>query len=247
MCRVLQLAFLQVQHLTMLSVEVHAASRGSLLPDPEYDPVLFICYYLHDDWPEPITGEVREKVGVLAVDLGKPGTLKGSLKNMSSPVKENTQSSPAKGKSPLKRKSPLKGNYIRKGQALTKGSSSHDTASPIKGHPIAAQSVVLEQDDRPYLDHCGLRVAVSYAETELDLFEQLVKLIREADPDILVGYEIQMSSWGYLNERATNLGFNLIGQICRIPGTIIYQSFLLRCLPLILLTDFVIKQSLCPV
>ena len=38
------------------------------------------------------------------------------------------------------------------------------------------------------------------------------------DSDILIGYEVQMSSWGYLVERAAALNINLTGQLSRIPG-----------------------------
>lgn len=39
------------------------------------------------------------------------------------------------------------------------------------------------------------------------------------DPDILVGYEIQMRSWGYLLQRAAVLGADLCQQLSRVPGT----------------------------
>ncbi len=38
------------------------------------------------------------------------------------------------------------------------------------------------------------------------------------DPDILVGYEIQQHSWGYLLERAAFLDVDLCTQISRLPG-----------------------------
>lgn len=38
-----------VQHLTLLSVECFALSRGLLLPDPRHDAVACICYAIHDD------------------------------------------------------------------------------------------------------------------------------------------------------------------------------------------------------
>lgn len=38
------------------------------------------------------------------------------------------------------------------------------------------------------------------------------------DPDILVGYEVQMRSWGYLLQRARVLGVNLCQQLSRVPG-----------------------------
>ena len=38
------------------------------------------------------------------------------------------------------------------------------------------------------------------------------------DADILIGYEVQKLSWGYLMERAAALNINLTGQLSRIPG-----------------------------
>ena len=56
----------QFQYLTVLSVEVHAASRGDLRPDPEVDPVEAIFYSIFNDIP-PEKGTRRE-TGVLIVD-----------------------------------------------------------------------------------------------------------------------------------------------------------------------------------
>ena len=45
-------------------------------------------------------------------------------------------------------------------------------------------------------------VEVEYEEDELDLINRIVDIIRQFDPDILTGYEVHNSSWGYLIERA---------------------------------------------
>lgn len=37
------------------------------------------------------------------------------------------------------------------------------------------------------------------------------------DPDILVGYEIQKSSWGYLLERGSQLRLDLASMLSRVP------------------------------
>lgn len=39
-------------------------------------------------------------------------------------------------------------------------------------------------------------------ETELDLFNALIDRVKEWDPDILTGWEVQNGSWGYVSERA---------------------------------------------
>lgn len=47
---------------------------------------------------------------------------------------------------------------------------------------------------------------IDYAETEEELFSILIEKVRLYDPDMLVGYEVQNSSWGYLIERGAHLG-----------------------------------------
>lgn len=47
---------------------------------------------------------------------------------------------------------------------------------------------------------------IDYADNEEDLFTLVIEKIRYYDPDMLVGYEVQNSSWGYLVERGAKLG-----------------------------------------
>lgn len=57
---------------------------------------------------------------------------------------------------------------------------------------------------------------VNYFDDEVSLINGFVSFIHACDPDILVGYEIQMLSWGYLIERSATLGVNLYPQLSRI-------------------------------
>jgi len=43
---------------------------------------------------------------------------------------------------------------------------------------------------------------VDAEDSELDVINRLTDIVRERDPDILAGYEVQSSSWGYVIERA---------------------------------------------
>lgn len=67
---------------------------------------------------------------------------------------------------------------------------------------------------------CGLPsdVEVEYVSCEYELLNCLVRLVRAEDPDFLIGYEVVMSSWGYLVERAANLNVNLVNEISRVPS-----------------------------
>lgn len=45
----------------------------------------------------------------------------------------------------------------------------------------------------------------------------LVDLVRKWDPDIFAGYEIELSSWGYLVQRSQAIELNLIPLLSRVP------------------------------
>ncbi|XP_074541987.1 DNA polymerase zeta catalytic subunit isoform X2 [Halichoeres trimaculatus] len=71
----------------------------------------------------------------------------------------------------------------------------------------------------PLLVRSGISgLKVTYAADEKGLFQELITIMRRFDPDILVGYEVQMRSWGYLLQRASALGADLCQQLSRIPG-----------------------------
>jgi DNA polymerase zeta len=66
---------------------------------------------------------------------------------------------------------------------------------------------------------CNSRLVVDYADTEEQLFSLLIGKIRYYDPDMLVGYEIQNASWGYLVERGAQLGYHLLDELSRVMIT----------------------------
>lgn len=59
---------------------------------------------------------------------------------------------------------------------------------------------------------------VTRVNSESALLMELVKLIRKWDPDIFAGYEIEMSSWGYIIQRSQTIQFDLVPLISRIPS-----------------------------
>jgi DNA polymerase elongation subunit (family B) len=54
-----------------------------------------------------------------------------------------------------------------------------------------------------YFDRQGLPkdIIVDAEDSELDAINRLTAIVRKRDPDILAGYEVQSSSWGYIIER----------------------------------------------
>ncbi|KAH9065755.1 hypothetical protein EDB87DRAFT_1593004 [Lactarius vividus] len=60
--------------------------------------------------------------------------------------------------------------------------------------------------------------------TELDLLNATIDLVLELDPDIITGWEIQSSSWGYLGARGSQYGLDVEELISRAPGRVFSNS-----------------------
>ncbi|GLT50443.1 hypothetical protein SLA2020_239300 [Shorea laevis] len=52
---------------------------------------------------------------------------------------------------------------------------------------------------------------------EKELFEHFIKILRSFDPDILMGWDVQGGSLGFLAERAAHLGIGLLNHLSRTP------------------------------
>uniref|UniRef100_A0A3Q1EJP1 DNA polymerase zeta catalytic subunit n=1 Tax=Acanthochromis polyacanthus TaxID=80966 RepID=A0A3Q1EJP1_9TELE len=142
----------EVQHLTLMGMELHARTRRDLEPDPEFDPICALFYCLSSDAPLP-DADSTQLTGAIIVD---------------------------------------------------------------KDHQSCSQGC---RATAPLLVRSGISgLQVTYATEEKMLFQELITIIRRFDPDILLGYEVQMHSWGYLLQRAAALRVDLCQQLSRVPG-----------------------------
>lgn len=57
----------QVQHLTLMGMELHARTRRDLEPDPEFDPICALFYCLSFDAPMPDV-DSSQLMGAIVVD-----------------------------------------------------------------------------------------------------------------------------------------------------------------------------------
>lgn len=57
----------QVQHLTLIGMELHARTRRDLEPDPEFDPICALFYCLSSDAPLPDV-DSTQLTGAIVVD-----------------------------------------------------------------------------------------------------------------------------------------------------------------------------------
>lgn len=75
------------------------------------------------------------------------------------------------------------------------------------------------------VDYCNCdKFEVKYVEDELEMINEFLNMVQEWDPDIFIGYEIEMLSWGYLIERGYILNLNLIKKLSRISNENIKQT-----------------------
>ncbi|RMZ88497.1 hypothetical protein DV736_g4272, partial [Chaetothyriales sp. CBS 134916] len=138
----------ETQYMSIMSLEVHVNTRGSLVPNPEDDAVscIFWCVQADDDnnGIECDTEQENRIMGILAV-ADKPATVKNITRSVTCNVDEES--------------------------------------------------------------------------SELDLLTRLVDIIRIHDPDILTGFEVHNSSWGYLIERARfKYDLNFCNEISRMKA-----------------------------
>ncbi|KAL8553803.1 hypothetical protein ACS0TY_002187 [Phlomoides rotata] len=96
--------------------------------------------------------------------------------------------------------------------------------------------LVLQEDDESMLEtYVLLRSDSAYVERDLDaisdskvfvfmeelqLFNHFTKLIHASEPDILMGWDVQSGSLGFLAERAAHLGIGLLNNISRTPSQV---------------------------
>lgn len=88
----------------------------------------------------------------------------------------------------------------------------HPTPQKLKG------AILVSSGGCDLVTRTGITdLSVLHVDDEIALLEEIVKLITTWDPDMLVGYEVQMSSWGYLLERGAALGMEIVAQLSRVP------------------------------
>ncbi len=90
------------------------------------------------------------------------------------------------------------------------------------GRPSCYTGIFIVKDkalDRRRIGHPNT-VHVEYFDSELDLINEVVNRVKRWDPDILAGWEVHASSWGYLVDRAgAEFGFVLSDDLSRVIST----------------------------
>ncbi|KAL4953607.1 hypothetical protein BDW69DRAFT_153369 [Aspergillus filifer] len=99
--------------------------------------------------------------------------------------------------------------------------SEDETLDDAESLPGIHTGVVFQgEEERPELKISkALKINWEHEPTELDLINRLVDIIRMYDPDIITGYEVHNSSWGYVIERARKkYDFDLCDELSRVKS-----------------------------
>lgn len=97
--------------------------------------------------------------------------------------------------------------------------ANHTSSTHQTGMFVLDEQSELDKRGYPLMKNAGTDYQVIYAQTENEMLTKFVTLISEWDPDIFLGYEIEMNSWGYLIERGFVLEINMPVLLSRIPST----------------------------
>ncbi|GFO03605.1 DNA polymerase zeta catalytic subunit-like [Plakobranchus ocellatus] len=229
------------QHITTLSLELHIETRGDLRPDPELDPIQAVFYSVLDD--VPVDKGKRSVTGIILIDTASwasittrqqtfdpqaaqrpqpasTGDDTSTSKTAAHPhtdLDKNVQRTPPCSPRPVASQSPSP-TTKKGGRGKGRGRGGKASAkSPVRtGHPSHGAPT-----DQALLEKCSISgdVEVTYVKDEMHLLGTLIDLVIRFDPDILVGFEIQMLSWGFLLQRAAHLGLDLCSKIARVQDS----------------------------
>ncbi|EUC53889.1 DNA polymerase, partial [Rhizoctonia solani AG-3 Rhs1AP] len=79
--------------------------------------------------------------------------------------------------------------------------------------------VVVCPDQPPLVDPRWIPgYKIEIVSSELDLLNTLIDLVREFDPDILAGWQVQTASWGYIDARCHSTGLVLSEEVARVSS-----------------------------
>ncbi|KAH7930979.1 hypothetical protein BV22DRAFT_1053576 [Leucogyrophana mollusca] len=85
--------------------------------------------------------------------------------------------------------------------------------------PSAANQLGIVAVKNEQLDPRRLRsFPMEIVSDELELLNRIVDIVVDLDPDIVLGWEVQSSSWGYLNARGRSYGIDIGDLISRAPS-----------------------------
>lgn len=185
----------EFQFVTLMSVEVFSSSRGSLLPDPLVDAIKAIFYSIHVD--DPSTNGTSDSIttGILVTKPFTDDDFASAFLNQSATASNSQKVS---------------------SQAICSNGRANSSHPTTDSNALPATSESSSQGNTGPFTFVNENVRVTMVNDEVELLFKLMEIIRSLDPDFLVGFEVEKSSWGYIVSRATYLNIQIATSISRL-------------------------------
>lgn len=223
------------QYFTIMSIDVFCKTRDNLSPDPLKDTTTCIFYYIrpggleycNDKTENDLIGyillEEEEEEEIETEDQIEMENVK--QETIKTEEEDNNKNDNVDGENHLDFKDA--NSFINSPEELMKNMMKcrHYTNLSDDIKDILEYSKILYPKNyypKNYTKKYSLNmknemVFYDIVHSEYDLFLKLVEIVHCWDPDFLVGYETQASSWGYLFSRSVVIDFPFLQLIGRTP------------------------------
>lgn len=198
---------LKKSRLTIMSLEIFCVTKKQANPNPKHDAIHVIAWSV-DDFMSHAESEDKNRLhGILYLPMDVKLNMKKNDKQDVNP-KETTVETNDTLITANHSKIASQNNLEKEMNEKSKNADSRpDDDSQSYHHRLLFLS-------------CRLQVNTSYeiCSSEKQLLEKFIEIVRVIDPDIFVGYEVQLSSWGYIISRAKTYGIDMLRELSRIPS-----------------------------
>ena len=194
----------------MVSVEVLAATRGSLLPNPEHDAVRAFCWSSMDTFGvNSETEDTMKREGVIAVHPDVAFFDSMDFATVGGDEDNNAQeSADAKKDTSTGKIHESEGGEVDARSYSGESADSSTSNCSFAAHRLQRERLARIQSFKRWLT-CALTsqgktcaVEVVLVGSEEDLFLAIEDLFVALDPDIVVGWDLERASLGYVLDRA---------------------------------------------
>lgn len=157
------------QNLTILTMELFAATEHEMKSNPLQDSIKMIFYMIFNDYSNELLQNKSKKKYLIGIIIVKESNLT-DLEQSTSSTAESTI-------------------------------GAFNLTTHLKRKPSTVNNLLYFQNKN--------NIKIDNVDNELNLIEKFIEILVKNDPDIVCGFEIETSSWGYLITRAEMLRIDI--------------------------------------
>lgn len=178
----------KMTRLIVLSMEVFSCTRKELLPNPKYDAVQMLCWCASDTMTSAEAEEVHRFHGII---VWPPAHLRYHKSTAQCSVSTNPTG--------------------------VDEATARNAAAEMHAKEQWRKEMVSWQNNLRSSTSLPSDLQIQIVESEDVLYETFFSIVREIDPDFLMGYESQNTSFGYFIRRGAVIGLDATKLLSRLP------------------------------